>query len=282
MPLSSLADEKIGDVTIRIVHAKGGGYHGVLIRPGKPMGETHSGDDLNALRARLRNEAGKLHPDYLGMDGAIARFVHFFPGGFDDAAASNERGYKEASRRRLLDLLPLERATEANEADAVAVRGAFNTNMLSRFELARMHALLGSAQGADFVRAAAGFALGDRKGGLAGMVAAITPHGRPSWPMLTYLPHLWRHEVDIFLKPTVTVDFARRIGHPFQYHYAADPDAAVYESLLDLAEVTEVAIAALHPRDRTDVQSFIWVVGAYTDADLPHLEKLRADQAPLR
>jgi len=44
---------------------------------------------------------------------------------------------------------------------------------------------------------------------------------------------------------------------------------AMYDSLLDLAKRTEQAIADLHPHDRIDVQSFIWVVRAYTEANLP-------------
>jgi hypothetical protein len=40
----------------------------------------------------------------------------------------------------------------------------------------------------------------------------------------------------------------------------------VYESLLDLVAKTEKEIVDLKPTDRIDVQSFIWVVGAYKDA----------------
>jgi len=38
---------------------------------------------------------------------------------------------------------------------------------------------------------------------------------------------------------------------------------AVYDSLLDLIARTEQEIADLHPRDRIDVQSFIWAIGDY-------------------
>jgi hypothetical protein len=40
----------------------------------------------------------------------------------------------------------------------------------------------------------------------------------------------------------------------------------VYDSLLDLARRTATELADLQPRDRIDVQSFIWVVGAYDEA----------------
>lgn len=164
----------------------------------------------------------------------------------------------------------LETALAATAAQALDVRKAFNTNVLSRFELARMHALLGSDQGAAYVRGAARFADGDLAEGLAGMTAAIAPHGRSSWPMLTYLPSLWKPDEHIFLKPMATIDFAQRVGHRFKHDYAAEAVPAVYESLLDLYRQTR---AALEPRgppeglDGIDVQSFIWVVGSYTDAD---------------
>ena len=73
----------------------------------------------------------------------------------------------------------------------------------------------------------------------------------------------------MFLKPTVTRDFAQRVGHDFQFAYDSAIEGSVYASLLNLAKTTKQAIAALKPRDNIDVQSFIWVVGAYTDGDKP-------------
>ena len=71
----------------------------------------------------------------------------------------------------------------------------------------------------------------------------------------------------MFLKPQVTVDFAERVGHPFAYQYAATCEAPIYQNLLTLVGDLEQKIAALQPRDRIDVQSFIWVVGKYDDSD---------------
>ena len=62
----------------------------------------------------------------------------------------------------------------------------------------------------------------------------------------------------------------------FQYVYSAVPDAQVYRALLTLVADTERGLTKLKPQDRTDVQSFIWVVGDCTDAEMPRLEKLRA------
>ena len=212
--MKSWPDEKIGDVTIRIV-SQSGRYLGVLIRD-KRMSDRYEDADLATLRVRLRNEAGKLHPDYVGMDGAIARFLRFFPAGFSDPAfLHDERAYKVAAQERLKNVLPLIRATDATPEQAVAVRRAFNTNILHSTELAGAHELLGGANGPAYVRAAARFAHGELDQGLAGMVAAVQQHGRPSWPLLTYLPSLWLPEEHMFLKPSATCDFAQRIGTCF-------------------------------------------------------------------
>jgi hypothetical protein len=72
----------------------------------------------------------------------------------------------------------------------------------------------------------------------------------------------------MFLKPEKTVDFAERVGHPFAHLYSAGLISEVYASLLDLAAETERQVTSLGPADRIDIQSFIWVVGAYEDSDL--------------
>lgn len=276
--MKQIAEEKIGDCVIRVL-THGAGYRGAIIRAGKAS-EPIEGSDPMALLALLQNEAGKLHPNYVGIGGAIDLFLHFFPQGFQDRAFDiDERQYKHNARQKLLGALSLEAALDASASDAVAVRPAFNTNILSSFELARMHQLLGSPDGAKFVQAAAAFTLGDYASGLAQMISAIRPYGRHSWPMMTYLPNLWRPSEHMFLKPNATLDFAQRIGHQFQYDYSAEPTASVYQSLLDLVADTETGIAKLAPNDRIDVQSFIWVVGDYKESDLPRLEALRAELA---
>lgn len=107
------------------------------------------------------------------------------------------------------------------------------------------------------------------------MGAKRFPLAYATWPMVTYLPNFWDPERHMFLKPEVTRDFAERVGHRFSEDYAAEFRADVYLSLLDLVETTECGIAKLAPKDRIDVQSFIWVVGKYRDED----RSTKADQA---
>ena len=117
----------------------------------------------------------------------------------------------------------------------------------------------------EFIRAAARFTLGEGKPALLQMERALKPNDNAKWTIATYLPFLWRPEEHMFLKPEVTKDFAARVGHRFARDYVARLDFPVYESLLDLVSRTDGELAELKPRDHIDVQSFIWVVGAYKD-----------------
>lgn len=117
----------------------------------------------------------------------------------------------------------------------------------------------------EFIHAAARFTLGEGKPALLQMERALKPYECAKWTVATYLPFLWRPDEHMFLKPEVTKDFAARVGHRFASDYEARLDFAVYESLLDLVSRTAAELAELKPRDRIDVQSFIWVVGDYKE-----------------
>ena len=69
----------------------------------------------------------------------------------------------------------------------------------------------------------------------------------------------------MYLKPEATKEFAVRVGHPLASLYQPRLNFDAYASLLDLAEKTESKLSDLNPRDRIDVQSFIWVVGDYRE-----------------
>jgi hypothetical protein len=262
--------QKMGKATLKWQPVKDGGFAGAVILDGKQVALIRD-ENEERLIARLRNEAGRLHPDYVGFDGAIKRFLHFFPDGFGGAAASSsERGYKERAAERLQTTLPIEEAAIAEDADAIRVASAgIQTNMLSPFEAARLNDTLRGKTGRKFLRGAAAFSQGNYRQGLAAMSEAVHPHGRVSWPIVTYLPFLWDYRQHMFLKPTVTTDFADRVGHDFGHRYDAEPNEDTYRALLDLVATTRAAIASLMPRDNIDIQSFIWVVGEYREEDKP-------------
>ena len=262
--------ERYGKATVRWQPTKDGRFAGTVIVEGK-RGEVLTDEIEERLVARLRNEAGKLEPNYFGMDGAIARFLEFMPGGLrGERSVSEERKYKLDASRELNQILPLEAALQATGADAEAVRKArVWLNILSPYESMHMKQVLENSEGPAFLRAAAEFASGKYAIGAAGMDNALKKFGRQSWPKATYFGYLWRPTESMFCKPTVTQDFAQRIGHEFQHIYDPEIGERVYASLIDLAEHTLAATRALGAEDYIDVQSFIYVVGGYTDQDRP-------------
>lgn len=262
--------ESYGKATLRWQPAKEGLFEGAVILAGK-RGEILTDENEDRLVARLRNEAGTLESNYIGMDGAIARFIEFMPGGLrGERSVSQERDYKLAASRELNAVLPIEQALEATANDAAAVRSArVWLNILSPYEAMHMKTVLENPEGAAFLRASARLAMGDYSAGAQGMEVALRKYGNQSWPKATYLGYLWRPTQNMFCKPAVTQDFAQRIGHEFAHRYKSRIDEQVYVSLMQLADLTLAAIRPLGAEDYIDVQSFIYVVGGYTDNDLP-------------
>ncbi|MDB5541248.1 MAG: hypothetical protein JWQ89_2975 [Devosia sp.] len=240
---------KLGKLDLRLVR-KDGQFFGLA--DGKVC---LAGADADDVWRRLHDEAGKANPHYFGFAGARARFLKFFPNGFQSAGyTGDERDYKVALKNKLEAGAPLEQAATGS-GFTEAVLSAYQTNMLSVFEKVRVRDTLRGPNGDDFVRAAARFALGEGKVALRGMQNALKPHDGAKWTIVTYLPFLWPPEEHLFLKPEKTKDFAERVGHRFANDYGPALDLNVYESLLDLASKTAIEIADLRPRDRIDVQS---------------------------
>ena len=324
---------EINDCII-VIAAKDGVYIGVVRKSGKEcFRESH--ENLEILKAKLHNEAGQLHPDYIGIDGAIKRFKQFFPLGFSDPFYKiKERDYKDEVVRRLsgLSVFALQNelssqervlqhviATESEvvdkskhlsvvkkfEDDILALKNSIETlappdqwrlspsdvtiNLLSSFENARLYEMLSHGNRTAFFEGVNTLILESLKASpdystsLKVIEEAIKPYGRATWPLVTIMPFLWgasefgnEAAETMFLKPVATKDYADRVGHEFAHRYTADINSDTYESLLDLARWTKKAIGELEPQDKIDVQSFIWIVGNYKDADLIEAEEYRA------
>jgi hypothetical protein len=220
---------------------------------------------------RLHNEIAKANPKYVGYAGARNRFLYFFPNGFhSDGYAANERDYKVAARAKLIQSAPLADAADGSGFGEAILAVFRATNLLSPFEKTRLQDVLRGNSVDPFIQAAARFTLNPTKAELLDMERVLKPHSAAKWTVVTYLPFLWRPETHMFLKPEVTKEFAARVGHRFASDYEPRLNLDVYHSLVDLASETEQELADLEPRDRIDVQSFIWVVGDYReDAEQP-------------
>jgi hypothetical protein len=267
--MKTVRTAKLGKLELRLVE-KDKRFFGVVLDGGTPRAPIE-GDSADDVWRRLHDEAAKSGSKYVGFDGARNRFLHFFPNGFQsDGYAKQERDYKVAAKSKLDSTVPVKQATTGAGFGEPILAVFRATNLLSPFEKTRMQGVLRGPAADAFVQAAARFTLGEGKPALLEMERVLKPHDNAKWTVATYLPFLWRPDQHMFLKPDVTNDFAARVGHRLSLDYEARLDLAVYESLLDLVDQTEKELADLKPRDRIDVQSFIWIVGNYsTETEAP-------------
>lgn len=260
MPAKTIRTGTLGKVDLRLAQQ---GHEFFGIADGKIMVQGGEADDV---WRRLHDEAGKSDPKYFGFDGAISRFLKFFPNGFHSPGFdSQERTYKLDARAKLEMTAPLTSALTGSGYGEAILSTYRATNLLYPVEKTRLQELLRGPGADKFVRAAAAFAMKESASALGDMESALKPHDNAKWTVITYLPYLWRPEHHMFLKPEVTKDFAARVGHPLANQYEPRLSLCVYESLLDLVQKTEQALKPLKPRDRIDIQSFIWIVGDYRE-----------------
>ena len=271
--MRTIRTSQFGKTLIRLVEAKGL-FTTVTINGGK-ICSTLNGPDGEALWREAVSLVGQSAPGFWGYADAKARFLTIFRDGFFDSDyLSSERAYKDAAASFIAAHIPIEVAAHASpEVCELANKAFAKTNMATPIEKTRVQALLRSSDGPHYLNAAAELATGSAGVALSTMDKLMRKHGQPSWPCATYFPFFWRSNAAMFLKPQITKDFAERVGHSFLHDYDARLNGDTYASLLDLATQCEGKIEEMKPRDRIDVQSFIWVVGAYTDADIPQREQ---------
>ncbi len=251
---------KLGSRDLRLVE-KDGRHFGLA--DGKICAE---GSDADTVWQQLHNDAGKSDPKYFGYSDARTRFLKFFPNGFHSSGfESRERNYKLAAKDKLETTVPLVEALDG-KGFGEAILAVFRaTNMLSPYEKTWLKDLLRGRSADAFVQAAANFSIEGTRPALIEVERVLKPHNCAKWTIATYLPFLWRSDVHMFLKPEATKDFAARVGHPLASLYEARLQFSVYESLLDLVNCTTTELSELRPRDRIDIQSFIWIVGDYRE-----------------
>lgn len=264
--MKTLKEAIVGKALVRLLQTPKG-FAGAVFEGGvrKALEE---GDDRDDVWRRAQDAAARLNPSFFGYDGARARFLSFFPSGFDGADyVERERKYKLDAKDKLDAAAPLEQAATGSGYGEAVLSSFRATNLLFRIEKTKLQPLLRGPDADRFVQAAAAFANGDVKPALLEMRGILKPYESGKWTVVTYLPFLWRPDVHVFLKPTMLCHFAERVGDRFASVYSAELDYQVYEALLDMAAETSQRIADLKPRDMIDVQSFMWTAVEYTEAD---------------
>ena len=202
-------------------------------------------------------------PCFVGHDGAVRRFLQIFEDGLrGDAYRRRERQPKDALKARLDRAAPLAEALRG-QGLAGALQAIGQGGLLAPFEQQHLQALLGGPEAGRFIQGAATFTVGGIRAGLAQMADALAAHGRLTWPIATCLPFLWRPDCHLVFKPQLSRDYARHVGHELQRSYAAQPTAAGYASLMDLAQQSWRSLVLLEPQDFIDIHNVMWVVIHY-------------------
>jgi hypothetical protein len=206
---------------------------------------------------------------------AIKKFLYYFPRGFTDKKYIDwERDYKwnaHLSWNELLNQSEFRRLLRNSEFEEIAKRAISlesKTNLLFSFEKMAVRDAVKSDDGAK------AFATGlfDYVYGKAEMktrfekfkeILSLLPRKQTrvlTWPLQTVFGFIADPVHQIFLKPRVTQEAARKYG--FEFIYRSKPNWETYENLHGFAERIRKDAASLKPKDLIDIQSFIWVQGS--------------------
>jgi hypothetical protein len=203
------------------------------------------------------------------------KFLRFFPAGFTDPNyLAWERDYKwkahqtwseELNREEFRSLLI---AGHYMEVASRAVRIESRTNLLFSFEKMALRDAVKSIAGAcTFTTGLYDFLYGSKDEPERFRIWCSSLQSLPriktrvlTWPLATVFPFIAMPDKHIFLKPNVTREAAKQYGFPFEYE--AGPSWSTYASLLKFGATIERDLADLKPKDKIDIQSFIWVQGS--------------------
>jgi hypothetical protein len=205
----------------------------------------------------------------------IAKFLHYFPGGFNDPKyVETERKHtwkayllwqKTLSRQYYTDLL---KKGQYVQISSEAVRIASRPELLNSFEKKVLRDAVKSEGGARI------FAIGlynylhgqgtpHHHFNTFTRVLETLPHKQVSvlaWPAQTVFGFIAKPGKHLFVLPGVTVTAAEKYG--FNIRYGHRPNWGTYQSVLDFAARVLKDIKHLMPRDMIDLQAFIAVLGS--------------------
>jgi hypothetical protein len=203
------------------------------------------------------------------------KFLKHFPGGFaDETYLDWERNYKAEAHARWDAVLSRPRfaalSREGRHGDIAqhAVRIESRTNLLFSFEKMALRDAVRTGDGArTFAEGLYAFLWGRGRpeARFESWVEAVAALPRRqtrvlTWPLVTVFGFIARPDEHMFLKPNVTRAAARAYGYDFAYR--SRPSWETYASLLGFAEAVRRDQADLGPRDKIDLQGFIWVQGS--------------------
>lgn len=240
-------------------------------------GEEAKSMHLDVLVKQASKKGGKSKtPPLTTFPKSVAYFLHHFPNGFlDPKFIKDEREYKLDAHRLTLELLSREKLeAQVNSGSYTEIWNHAQTlinktNLISHFEKIRL------ANGVDspgreqmFATALYKFLYGEEPADqrFEAFTKMLYDIQAATWPVATYFSFLAFPESQIFLKPEVTKHTAKILRMDIQY--TPEVNWSTYSKVLKLAETLKLKLsldgrAILVPKDMIDLQSFIWVIGAY-------------------
>jgi hypothetical protein len=200
------------------------------------------------------------------------KFLRHYPNGFSDLEYLRcERNYKLDAHQKWNEILnqsEFERLLDEEQYSEIcrrAVQIEAKTNLLSLFEKS---ALRDAAKTEGKVKLVAvglfDLIYGDDDFQLRFEEFALDlqkwPHRQTSpakWTIATIFPFLAHPTQHFFLKPQITQAAAKR--RKFSLNYRPDLNWSTYSCLLRFADMLASEVADLNPRDKIDIQSYLWV-----------------------
>ncbi len=246
----------------------------------KVSGEESKSDYLSALVKRHLHPKGKVKS---WTDGAsvpftlvVEGFLRHFPGGFQDPEYSaQEREYKQKAHVFAVDQLDREEMQKLLGSGHYAEVCNRSRMLMNRTNLISPYEKLWLRNGLDtpgrqqlFAQSLNVLLYGEESDQVRfeAFVRALHDLQALKWPIATYFLFMRFPDRHIFVKPEVTKHIANILHVDIEY--TPEVTWLTYSRMLHLAQVLTSKLTAyssevLAPRDMIDVQSFIWVVGAY-------------------
>lgn len=211
--------------------------------------------------------------NYMTFEVAEERFKKLFPFWFEDEQYLKlERKYKWDAHELMEELLNNDEThrllveSDFDEFARRALKVVGAVNLLSPYEnMALNDAVKGEREKEIFSRALAELLHSDEAPEVRFNLFSETLFNLPAhgarlhtWPVQTIFPYIMFPEKEMFLKPGVTQEAAKRLA--FQINYRSEPNWLTYSKLLMLADILFEKLAKYKPQDFIDIQSFIWYV----------------------
>ena len=205
----------------------------------------------------------------------VKKFLYYFPEGYQSKKyVAWEREYKWAAhiawQEQLNKSIFNELLDTANYVEIArrAVKIESGTNLLFSFEKMALRDAVNTPKSARlFAEGLFHFIYGSeplpkRFEQYRNMLAALPVKQTRvlTWPVLTVFGFIADPVTHIYMKPTVTKLAAKK--YKFDLQYSRRPSWKIYQSFLSFAEEIHKDTAKWKPRDKIDLQSFIWVMGS--------------------